>query len=162
MQQQALSSSSHSRPPRGAPRGVQQPPRMHRFYPTNPASLPRTIHRSSLRATASGQSPPASAAGIGWILGSSPVDPSVLGGSPRSGSLPLPHFQHPSYELLDRNGFQQMKYNRWKQRCLEERSLTGTPPPLPPSSPPLPLSSCIWSAMKGIAFLLARFSPWAS
>jgi hypothetical protein len=140
-QQQALSSSHSSRPPRGAPRGMA--PRMHRFYPTNPASLPRNIHRSSVRPTATGHSPPASAAGIGWILGSSPVDSGMMGGSPRSGkigghspssgSLPLPHFQHPSYELLDRNGFQQMKYDRWKQRCLEERSLTGTPsyPPSP-------------------------------
>ena len=96
---------------------------MHRFYPTHPASLPRNIHRSSHRASAAGQSPPASAAGIGWLMGSSPVDPSGMGSSPRSG--PLPHFQHPSYELLSGNGFQQMKYDRWKQRCLEERSLTG-------------------------------------
>ena len=73
-----------------------------------------------------GQSPPASAAGIGWLLGSSPLDASTLGSSPHTGSsLPLPHFQHPSYELLNTNGFQQMKYDRWKQRCLDERSHTG-------------------------------------
>ena len=120
------------------------PARIHRFYPTNPASLPRNINRNSVR---QGQSPPVSAAGIGWILGSSPLEANHLGQSPRSShtlgtsprsgrsvagtspsssSLPLPHFQHPSYELLDRNGFQQMKYDRWKQRCLDDRAHTGT------------------------------------
>lgn len=74
--------------------------------------------------------------GIGWILGSSPLDSSAaLGSSPGhagkveghspGSSLPLPQIQHPSYELLNRNGFQQMKYDRWRQRCLEERSHTG-------------------------------------
>lgn len=115
------SQTAGGRPPRG-------PGRSHNFYPSHPSSLPRNIGRSSV-----GASPPPSAAGIGWLLGSSPVEGGALGTSPAAkvGSLPLPHFQHPSYELLERNGFQQMKYERWKQRCLDERSHTGAQLVLP-------------------------------
>lgn len=127
-----------AKPPRVTPKAG--PPRAHRFYPT---SLPRNINRPKSRQVPPGQSPPPSAAGIGWVLGSSPMDVTPHGASPKtsqapstsprtgkgqsplSGSLPLPHFQHPSHELLDRNGFQQMKYDRWKQRCLDDRAKTG-------------------------------------
>ncbi len=136
VQQQA--SSTSTRPPRRASKAT--PARAHHFYPT---SLPRSISNRGHK-TALGHSPPPSAAGIGWLLGSSPAEAGHLGSSPRSfhgpgtsprlgksplaASLPLPHFQHPSYELLNRNGFQQMKYDRWKQRCLDDRAHTGKPP----------------------------------
>ena len=137
VQQHSVGSNASAKPPRRASKAT--PARPHHFYPT---SLPRSINnRSHGRQASLGQSPPASAAGIGWLLGSSPAEASQLGSSPRSshlpgssprlgksplaGSLPLPHFQHPSYELLDRNGFQQMKYDRWKQRCLDDRAHTG-------------------------------------
>lgn len=124
--------------PAGRPPRVRA--RAHQFYPSHPSSLPRNIQRGgTLRQAQPGQSPPAAApGGIGWILGSSPAAAGTLGtspgtvkaeSSPSSSSLPLQQFQHPSYELLDRNGFQQMKYERWKQRCLDERAQTGLPSP---------------------------------
>ncbi|EGC29429.1 hypothetical protein DICPUDRAFT_84547 [Dictyostelium purpureum] len=38
---------------------------------------------------------------------------------------PFPYFQHPSYELLEENGFILSKYNKYKNKCLKERSRLG-------------------------------------
>ena len=60
------------------------------------------------------------------ILGSSPNRMGrIAGSSPLGTSAPIPQFQHPSHELLDKNGFQQMKYDKWRSRCLEERAQSG-------------------------------------
>ncbi|CAF0736715.1 unnamed protein product, partial [Didymodactylos carnosus] len=37
----------------------------------------------------------------------------------------IPHFQHPSYSLLEQNGFTQQVYAKYKHRCLEERKQLG-------------------------------------
>ncbi|GLC63381.1 hypothetical protein PLESTF_000030300 [Pleodorina starrii] len=98
----------------------------------------------------SGTSPPSGGA-VGWLMGATPPEgnglfgtsPSgsmassfggsykrhgaVLGSSPtgRGGSVPLPKFQHPSYALLEENGFKQIKYMKWFKRCIEDRSAKG-------------------------------------
>lgn len=43
------------------------------------------------------------------------------------GSLPqsLPHFQHPSHQLLKENGFTQQLYHKFHQKCLKERKKLG-------------------------------------
>ncbi|GFR40100.1 hypothetical protein Agub_g652 [Astrephomene gubernaculifera] len=101
----------------------------------------------------SGTSPPNGGA-VGWLMGATPPDgnglygssPSgsmassfggsykrhggMLGSSPSgrggaSGSVPIPKFQHPSYALLEENGFKQIKYMKWFKRCIEDRSVKG-------------------------------------
>jgi len=37
----------------------------------------------------------------------------------------IPQFQHPSYALLQENGFVQQVYSKWKMRCLKERKYCG-------------------------------------
>ncbi|KAF2074117.1 hypothetical protein CYY_004559 [Polysphondylium violaceum] len=37
----------------------------------------------------------------------------------------LPYFQHPSYELLEENGFVQHKYNKYRSKCLKDRKRLG-------------------------------------
>ena len=105
---------------------TQHPPR---YYPS---SLPRNISRGQQR---NRQAHGATA--VGWVMGPSPDAHSQLAGtspgrfsrisgsSPLGTSLPIPQFQHPSHELLDKNGFQQMKYDKWRARCLEERAQSG-------------------------------------
>ena len=41
------------------------------------------------------------------------------------GSAPLQKFQHPSYELLEENGFTEIKYEKFHDRCIEERTEKG-------------------------------------
>lgn len=99
-----------------------------------------------------GTSPPNGGA-VGWLMGATPPEgnglygssPSgsmassfggsykrhvaMLGSSPtgRGGSVPIPKFQHPSYALLEDNGFKQIKYMKWFKRCIEDRSVKGVP-----------------------------------
>lgn len=47
----------------------------------------------------------------------------MLGSSPRtagsiSSSMTIPKFQHPSHALLEENGFKQMVYAKYHQRCV--------------------------------------------
>lgn len=121
-------STGPNRPPKGPAGG----PQAHRFYPLPvPTTTPRNISRAQGR-----QRQTNGFSSIGWVMGASP-DTSMLGSSPgrltrNTGtsplgtSAPIPQFQHPSHELLDKNGFQQMKYDKWRARCLEERSQSGT------------------------------------
>jgi len=37
----------------------------------------------------------------------------------------VPFFQHPSYELLEENGFVQHKYNKYRSKCLKDRKRLG-------------------------------------
>ncbi|KYR01085.1 hypothetical protein DLAC_02182 [Tieghemostelium lacteum] len=70
---------------------------------------------------------------IGWVVSSDSVQSSpssspktTIGGV--SGSLgndDIPYFQHPSYELLEENGFVQQKYDKYKSKCLKERKRLG-------------------------------------
>uniref|UniRef100_M4CDT1 HTH La-type RNA-binding domain-containing protein n=1 Tax=Brassica campestris TaxID=3711 RepID=M4CDT1_BRACM len=85
------------------------------------------------------ESPPSSS--IGFFFGSTPPDShghrlsklssspqySLSGSSPPVGSLPksFPHFQHPSHQLLEENGFKQEKYLKYRKRCLNERKKLG-------------------------------------
>ncbi|KAI8105759.1 hypothetical protein M9434_000341 [Picochlorum sp. BPE23] len=68
---------------------------------------------------------------VGWVLGSTPGDASFMSpGSRKSGShlgssAPIQKFQHPSYQLLEENGFTQMKYKKFHDRCIEERAQKG-------------------------------------
>ena len=67
---------------------------------------------------------------VGWVLGSTPdgsprfMSPSNRRGS-YLGSAPLQKFQHPSYELLEENGFTEIKYEKFHDRCIEERTEKG-------------------------------------
>ncbi|KAJ0266520.1 La-related protein 1A [Hirschfeldia incana] len=88
---------------------------------------------------AASESPPSSS--IGFFFGSTPPDShghrlsklssspqySLSGSSPPVGSLPksFPHFQHPSHQLLEENGFKQEKYLKYRKRCLNERKKLG-------------------------------------
>ena len=69
---------------------------------------------------------------VGWVLGSTPVESSVMSPSQRGrsgsylgSSAPISRFQHPSYELLEENGFTQMKYEKFYDRCISERAEKG-------------------------------------
>ncbi|KAF8113372.1 hypothetical protein N665_0050s0030 [Sinapis alba] len=89
---------------------------------------------------AASESPPSSS--IGFFFGSTPPDShghrlsklssspqySLSGSSPPVGSLPksFPHFQHPSHQLLEENGFKQEKYLKYRKRCLNERKKLGS------------------------------------
>lgn len=128
-----------ARPPRapGSSRGATA-----NFYP---ASLPKG-HSRPRGGSKMGESPPS--VSVGWVLGSTPPmdshihnapslgsSPSGAGSyrfrsSPRSGSYlgssaPLSKFQHPSYALLEDNGFAQMKYEKFFARCIAERAERG-------------------------------------
>ncbi|KAL0735362.1 hypothetical protein Bca4012_011572 [Brassica carinata] len=89
---------------------------------------------------AASESPPSSS--IGFFFGSTPPDShghrlsklssspqySLSGSSSPVGSLPksFPHFQHPSHQLLEENGFKQEKYLKYRKRCLNERKKLGS------------------------------------
>ncbi|XP_028400269.1 la-related protein 1B-like [Dendronephthya gigantea] len=83
---------------------------------------------------------------VGWIMGSKPhpaasasagtsplSTPSFLGPNVPStssgtfGSAPIsfPLFQHPSHELLKKNGFTQQLYHKFRQKCFKERAKNG-------------------------------------
>ena len=135
----ANSKNAPARPPRA--------PSAHRGPTANfyPASLPK-IHTRGPRASGKAGESPLSVS-VGWVLGSTPPTDSILhsatshgtspasnsrfrGSSPRSASLlgssaPLAKFQHPSYALLEDNGFTQMKYDKFFARCISERSERG-------------------------------------
>ncbi|WCJ27544.1 LA RNA-binding protein [Euphorbia peplus] len=51
----------------------------------------------------------------------------LLGSSPPVGSMPksFPHFQHPSHQLLEENGFKHQKYAKFHKRCLSDRKKMG-------------------------------------
>ncbi len=80
-------------------------------------------------------SSPLGGSGFGSAFGSSASrrSGSLLGSSPPTGrlgqslgtSVPLPKFQHPSHALLEQNGFKQIKYYKYYQRCLEDRTNKG-------------------------------------
>ena len=98
------------------------------FYP---ASLPKKDHFASRQKVEHrlGMTPPS--VSVGWLLGSTPPAegrfsaPGNHSGVSLASSLPLARFQHPSYALLEDNGFAQMKYDKFKARCLVERSEVG-------------------------------------
>ena len=69
---------------------------------------------------------------VGWVLGSTPDahSPSMMSPRNRRGSYlgssaPIQKFQHPSYELLEENGFTEIKYEKFHDRCIEERTEKG-------------------------------------
>ncbi len=69
---------------------------------------------------------------VGWVLGSTPdahggiMSPtSRRQGSYLGSSAPIQKFQHPSYELLEENGFTEMKYEKFHDRCIAERAEKG-------------------------------------
>ncbi|KAL3157004.1 hypothetical protein ABBQ38_001257 [Trebouxia sp. C0009 RCD-2024] len=131
-----------SRPPK-APKGAQ-------IYP---ASLPHSMNsrgRNRNGGVLHGSSPPGNS--VGWLLGSSPPN-GLMGTSPTStsssfgahrdanasgllSSSPVgssmgrslassSNKQHPSYRLLEQNGFQQEAYEQYRRRCLKERKTVG-------------------------------------
>lgn len=119
-----------------------------------PASLPKSSGHAGFKGAHSltGQSPPVGRGGsVGWFMGarspgghdathfgsqgafgSSPstrrslLGSTPAGSSPMAGSLQFPKFQHPSHGLLEENGFKQIKYDKYRKRCLEERAAKGS------------------------------------
>ena len=96
------------------------------FYPASvgqsftgrPKSIGKGSHRPSVA--------------VGWVLGSTPdthggiMSPtSRRSGSYLGSSVPIQKFQHPSYELLEENGFTEMKYEKFHDRCIAERAEKG-------------------------------------
>ncbi|KAG8052443.1 hypothetical protein GUJ93_ZPchr0001g32834 [Zizania palustris] len=82
------------------------------------------------------ESPPSNS--IGYFYGSTPENHSyrssklssshgIPTGTSPVGSVPksFPPFQHPSHQLLEKNKFQQQRYNKFKNRCLTERKKLG-------------------------------------
>lgn len=69
---------------------------------------------------------------VGWVLGSTPdshggvMSPTNRrSGSYLGSSAPIQKFQHPSYELLEDNGFTEIKYEKFHDRCITERAEKG-------------------------------------
>lgn len=69
---------------------------------------------------------------VGWVLGSTPdahsprfMSPTNRRGSLSGSSVPISKFQHPSYELLEDNGFTEIKYEKFHDRCIQERTEKG-------------------------------------
>lgn len=69
---------------------------------------------------------------VGWVLGSTPdahsprfMSPTNRRGSCLGSSAPIQKFQHPSYELLEENGFTEIKYEKFHDRCIQERTEKG-------------------------------------
>eukprot|EP01018_Ginkgo_biloba_P038086 Gb_28833 [translate_table: standard] len=79
-------------------------------------STPPDNHGGTMTSSKLGSSPHGMYLGSGMFAGSSPV-----GSMPKS----FPHFQHPSHELLEDNGFKQQKYLKFYKRCLAERKRVG-------------------------------------
>lgn len=104
-----------------------------RFFPGNFAN--NTNNRSHYGGVS--ESPPSNS--IGYFYGSTPENHSYrssrLSSSPHGiptgsspvGSVPksFPPFQHPSHQLLEKNKFQQQRYNKFKNRCIAERKKLG-------------------------------------
>ena len=40
-------------------------------------------------------------------------------------AVPIPKFDHPSHALLRENGFRQMKYEKYHEKCLHDKQLKG-------------------------------------
>ncbi|KAL5220815.1 hypothetical protein ABZP36_025528 [Zizania latifolia] len=104
-----------------------------RFFAGNFTNIPNNrSHYASVS-----ESPPSNS--IGYFYGSTPENHSYrsskLSSSPHGaptgsspvGSVPksFPPFQHPSHQLLEKNKFQQQRYNKFKNRCLTERKKLG-------------------------------------
>eukprot|EP00252_Welwitschia_mirabilis_P006452 TRINITY_DN17335_c0_g1_i1.p1 TRINITY_DN17335_c0_g1~~TRINITY_DN17335_c0_g1_i1.p1 ORF type:complete len:1129 (+),score=253.09 TRINITY_DN17335_c0_g1_i1:492-3878(+) len=80
-------------------------------------STPPDNYGGSISSSKLGSSPHGSCLGSGNVAGSC----SPVGSMPKS----FPHFQHPSHELLEENGFKQQKYLKFYNRCLIERKRDG-------------------------------------
>jgi la-related protein 1 len=73
---------------------------------------------------------------VGWVMGkrhhsrqrtNSGSGDGVYGTSPAAGSTPrsFPSFEHPSHAMLKENGFTQLRYKKFRSKCLKERSVLG-------------------------------------
>ncbi|KAL0019236.1 hypothetical protein WJX79_003583 [Trebouxia sp. C0005] len=133
--------------------GKRRPPKAPKGAQIYPASLPRSMGSRSRNRNGNalhGSSPPGNS--VGWLLGSSPPN-GLMGTSPTStsssfgahrdanasgvlSSSPVGSSmgrsvasstskQHPSYRLLEHNGFQQEAYEQYRRRCLKERKAVG-------------------------------------
>jgi len=80
-------------------------------------STPPDNHGGTMASSKLASSPHGTCLGSGSFVGSS----SPVGSMPKS----FPHFQHPSHELLEDNGFKQQKYLKFYKRCLAERKRVG-------------------------------------
>lgn len=109
-----------------------------RFYPVMKSSRPWALgasggtegpHKQKTRYSAN---PPVELP-VGWVMDSrehnrrtySGSSVSEAGTSLSSSPHTIPQFQHPSFALLQENGFVQQVYSKWKVRCLRERKYCG-------------------------------------
>lgn len=114
-----------------------------RFYPAiSKENVSNDQHGPHKRKTKYSKNPPVEQH-VGWVMSSKDPPPRspLEGGAPipspsnssgsatvgSFGSLPqsLPHFQHPSHQLLKENGFTQQLYHKFHQKCLKERKKLG-------------------------------------
>ncbi|KAH9295142.1 hypothetical protein KI387_038730 [Taxus chinensis] len=137
-----LQSNSRRRSNKGGGSRI-QPSQKQRLFPSNTRNQsmgPRNRHNFI------SESPPSNS--VGFFFSSTPPDGAITSSSklassphgsfvgsgnfagscsPPVGSMPksFPHFQHPSHELLEDNGFKQQKYLKYYNRCLGERNRVG-------------------------------------
>ncbi|BFZ14680.1 hypothetical protein BsWGS_17719 [Bradybaena similaris] len=105
----------------GAPKDPQTPRKKKTRHSSNPPLeshvgwvMDRKEHRARSRHNSSSLALPSA----------SPSD-SYLGSSYGSTPVSMPHFEHPSHELLKENGFVWHVYNKFHSKCLKERKRLG-------------------------------------
>lgn len=93
---------------------------------------------SSVPGRGSGRLSQGTSSAVGWLLGTTPPErsgsvagrsfgtsPGSLSGSYLGTSVPFPKFDHPSHALLRENGFKQLQYNKFYNRCIKDRAAKG-------------------------------------
>jgi la-related protein 1 len=105
----------------GAPRDPQTPRKKKTRHSSNPPVeshvgwvMDRKEHRARSRHNSASFS----------VLSASPSD-SYMGSSYGCTPVSMPHFEHPSHELLKENGFVWHVYNKFHSKCLKERKRLG-------------------------------------
>lgn len=101
-----------------------------RFYPVIKPSKPVDPTSPRKAKTRHSDHPPVEQH-VGWVMDAKEHRPArsrttseqepIVGsvGSISSSPLSIPVFQHPSYSLLEENGFVQQVYTKWRARCLK-------------------------------------------
>ncbi|XP_062513865.1 la-related protein 1-like isoform X2 [Corticium candelabrum] len=112
-----------------------------RFYPLPPKAQMSSTEKESLvdktpmKQKSKYSSNPPVESHVGWVMGrkrhrkrtNSGSGDGTLGSSPMASSTPvsLPSFEHPSHAMLKENGFTQLRYEKFRIKCLKERSRLG-------------------------------------
>ncbi|GAB6026010.1 hypothetical protein CHUAL_011973 [Chamberlinius hualienensis] len=116
------------------PRGRRDNKVAPRFYPVIKEEKPVDKRTPRKKKTRHSENPPIECP-IGWFQGikeqrvrnnSTSSNNGAIDGSYGSTPQSLPAFHHPSRSMLHDNGFTQLGYHKYHQRCLKERKCLGT------------------------------------